>query len=194
MSWQRDLYAVVEDCKKTLAPDTAELFDREANVFASEVLFQLDTFTVEAEAEPFGVRVPLKLRKKYGGSIYATIRRYVSRSRRACAVLVLEPPEIMDGDGFRCDLRRVVASESFLKLFGHISWPDPVTPSDQIGAMVPLGKRRMSGKRTMELKDRNGGRHECFAEAFTQTYQVFLLIFASEAPLPTLIASAAVST
>jgi hypothetical protein len=41
LPWQRPMYAVVEDCEKALDAETAELFDREANVFASEVLFQL---------------------------------------------------------------------------------------------------------------------------------------------------------
>lgn len=42
LPWQRPLYAVVEDCDKSLDPEAADLFDREANVFASEVLFQLE--------------------------------------------------------------------------------------------------------------------------------------------------------
>ena len=44
MPWQKDLYAVIEDSKNSLDPALADLFDREANVFASEVLFQLDGF------------------------------------------------------------------------------------------------------------------------------------------------------
>ena len=36
----------------------------------------------------------------------------------------------------------------------------------------------MSGKRQIALVDRNGLRHECIAESFTQSYQVFVLIHA----------------
>jgi len=36
----------------------------------------------------------------------------------------------------------------------------------------------MMSKRTLVLIDRNGDRHECVAESFTQTHQVFVLIHA----------------
>ena len=45
---------------------------------------------------------------------------------------------------------------------------------------MPLGKRRMTNKREMILKDRNGDDHLCIAEAFTQSHQVFVLIHASK--------------
>ncbi len=62
------MYAVVEDCKLSLDPAVADQFDREANVFASEVLFQLDGFITEARDHDFGIGVPLKVGKKYGAS------------------------------------------------------------------------------------------------------------------------------
>ncbi|RWK53161.1 ImmA/IrrE family metallo-endopeptidase [Mesorhizobium sp.] len=176
MAWQKDLYAIVEDCEQTIDPEIADLFDREANTFASEVMFQLDTFTEEAEQKPFGIMVPVRLSSRYGGSIYAAVRRYVFRNHRACVVLVLNPPELIQGDGFRASIRRVVASPRFTEIFGSPAWPVHFTPSDEIGAVVPIGKRRASGKRTFALTDRNGDRHECIIEAFTQTHQVFVLI------------------
>ena len=77
LPWQRDLYAVVEDSEQELDPDIADLFDREANVFAAEVLFQLDSFIEEAADEPFGIRAPLGLKNRYGASVYASVRQYV---------------------------------------------------------------------------------------------------------------------
>lgn len=176
MAWQRKMYSVVEDCEKTLDPEIADQFDREANVFASEVLFQLDRFNRDAEEMKFGILTPVNLSKKYGGSIYASVRRYVIGNWRACAVLVLNPPELVDGNGFRVSLRRVVVSPSFNNLYGELNWPDYFTPDDRIGAMVPLRGRRMSNKREIILQDRNGDELLCIAEAFTQKYQVFVLI------------------
>ncbi|RZJ46650.1 MAG: ImmA/IrrE family metallo-endopeptidase [Brevundimonas sp.] len=178
LPWQRDLYLVVEDCEQTIDPHLADQFDREANVFASEVLFQLETFTEEAESHDFNILVPVRLSKKYGASIYASVRRYVTQNWRACAVVVLNPPELMQGDGFRASLRRHCASPKFTEIFGDIQWPDYFTPDTPIGAMVPVGRRKMSGKREITLVDRNGDVHECLAEAFTQTHQVFVLIHA----------------
>lgn len=176
MPWQRNIYAVVEECEKTLDPEIADQFDREANVFASEVLFQLDGFTQDAEEKEFGILTPVSLSRKYGGSIYASVRRYVSRNRRACTVLVLDPPDLVKGEGLKASLRRVVTSPKFIECFGQIKWPGYFTPDDQIGAMIPLGGRRMSRKREIILQDRNGDKHLCIAEAFTQRHQVFILI------------------
>ncbi len=57
LAWHRDLYAVVEENEQTISPEIAELFDREANAFASEVLFQLESFTEDASKEEFGILV-----------------------------------------------------------------------------------------------------------------------------------------
>src|ERR1700730_3068301 len=70
LPWQREAYIVIEDCDKTLEPEIADGFDREANIFASEVIFQLDSFMTEALDLPFGVKFPLDLARRYGASAY----------------------------------------------------------------------------------------------------------------------------
>lgn len=178
LPWQRPMYAVVEDCEKALDAATAELFDREANVFASEVLFQLDTFCDMAEGEAFEIWTPVNLAKRFHASNYAAIRQYVSKSHRACAVVVLNMPELIEGDGFRATLRRPIQSNRFTELFGQYGWKDAYTPDDDLGAFIPLGPRRSSGKRSIALTDRNGDRQECVAESFSTGHQVFILIHA----------------
>ncbi|MEW8050030.1 MAG: hypothetical protein AB2809_06580, partial [Candidatus Thiodiazotropha sp.] len=181
LSWQKDMYAVVEDSKQNLDPDVADLFDREANVFASEVLFQIDSFAEEANDRDFSIFTPVRMSKKYGASIYSSVRQYVSKNPKACTVIVLDPPVLEEGDGFRANLRRAISSPSFHEQYGDLQLPEFFTPSDKIGAMVPVGKRRASGKREITLEDRNGVAHECIAEAFTQGYQVFVLIVSVKA-------------
>ncbi|HWZ45247.1 MAG TPA: ImmA/IrrE family metallo-endopeptidase [Candidatus Saccharimonadales bacterium] len=176
LPWQRGLYAVVEDCEKTISPEISERFDQEANAFASEVLFQLDTFTNEAADHPLSLKTPLKLSKKYGASIYSTIRRYVSTNHRVCMVLVLDPPEFKSVHGFTCTLRRVLASPSFDRTIGRVRWPERFTPDDDIGAFVPIGGRRMSYPRPLRIVNCRGESHDCVAEAFTQTHQIFILV------------------
>ena len=175
LPWQRTMYELVEDCEQALDPEAAELFDREANAFASEVLFQLDTFAEMAADHDFEIWTPINLSKKFNASLYASIRQYVAKSDRCCVVLVLNPPKPSHG-GFEASLRRVVPSASFARAFSAYTWPTVYTPADPLGALVPLGKRRSSGKRNLVLKDLDGNRHECVAESFTQTYQVFILI------------------
>jgi Zn-dependent peptidase ImmA (M78 family) len=176
LPWQRGMYKIVEDCEMALEPETAELFDRQANVFAAEVLFQLDTFATMAANEKFSIWTPIKLAKDFQASLYASIRQYVSKSHRRCAVLVLNKPELIEGDGFRATLRRAIQSPAFTEVFGQHTWRTLFTPGDEFGKLVPLGSRKASGKRGMYLTDANGDRHECVVEAFTQTHQVFILI------------------
>ena len=170
------LKPLIEDCGQTLSSDVSDQFDREANVFASEVLFQLDSFAREAGDFDFGINVPIKLHEKYGASIYASIRQYVSKSPRACVVLILNPPEFKAGDGFIASLRRVVSSDSFDEKIGAINWPKTFTPDDKIGATIPINRRRMSGKQEISITNSDRECYECIAQAFTQTYQVFILI------------------
>ena len=185
LPWQRDIYAVTEDCEKTLAPEIADGFEREASTFASDVLFQLDSFTEQAREHEFGILVPVRLGKRYGASIYMSIRRYVTENHRASAVLVMEPPELGQDRGFVAALRREVASPEFKRRFGQLAWPATFGPDDEVGAMIPVGGRRMSGRREITLVDRNHVRHQCLAEAFTQGHQVFVLIHAVAALIRT---------
>lgn len=176
LPWQRPMYALVQDCDNALDPDTADLFDREANTFASEVLFQLDTFSSMAEGKPFELKTPIGLSKTFNSSIYSAIRQYVSKNHRTCVVVVLNMPEFEAGVGFRATLRRVVMSESFKGMFSGRVWAQAYTPDDDIGRLVPVGGRRASEKRQIGLVDMNGTLHDCIAEAFTNKYQVFVLI------------------
>jgi Zn-dependent peptidase ImmA (M78 family) len=182
MPHQRQAFGMMMDCRHTLDPDVKQLFEYEANAFASEVLFQADAFTVEAEDHAFGLKVPMRLSKKYGGSVYASIRRYVVRNSRCCAVVVLDPPEPADDFGFRAALHRIVPSDLFKAQFDLSTWPQVFTPDDDIGRLVPLGTRRMSWPATFALTDRNGNRHDCIAEAFKTTWHVMVLILVT-APL-----------
>lgn len=181
LPWQRELYGVIEDCEKTLSPDISEQFDREANAFASEVLFQLDDFTKRAADQPFGMKVPVNMSKDYGASLYSSIRRYVSTHHRACAVLVINPPQAVGYYGFSATLRRVITSARFEEMVGPVTWPDTFMPDDEFGVLIPLGGRRMSGASLCSFRSDNGILYECVAEAFTNTYQVFVLIHISSA-------------
>jgi hypothetical protein len=176
MLWQRKLYAFVEDCEKAIDGETAELFDREANTFASEVLFQLDAFHAKASDHPFEIWTPVGLSKEFGASVYSSVRQYVRKSHRACAVLVLNMPEMKSHCGFIATARRVETSAEFKRMFGKLKWAEQYTPDDRIGALVPIGTRKSSGKRSLSLMDSNNQVHDCVAESFSTTHQVFVLI------------------
>ena len=191
LPWQ-SIFGIFEDCRKTLDPEVKLQFEREANVFASEVLFQLDGFTAEARDHAFGLNVPLKLAKRYGASVYATIRRYVSHSDKLCAVLVLNPPQPIEGAGFMCTLRRAIVSPAFARRFAGMRWPDTMTPDDQLGRLVPVN--RMTGPRPLRLTDANGEAQDVVAEAFKTPHQVFILIHCTAKAPPRIILPASVAS
>jgi hypothetical protein len=172
---QSRVYALIHDCLQTLDPDTTDLFEREANVFASDVMFQGETFLQHAHDQEFGLKVPMRLAKQFGASNYATFRRYVGTSPRACCLLVLEPVQRMPNGGFSAEIRRIVASLSFSEIYDALRFGTDVTDTHALAAAVPLG-RRMVYPRQVLLTDRNGDRRECTAEAFDTMHQVLILI------------------
>lgn len=175
MPHQSKVYALIHDCKKTLDPDVTDLFEREANVFASEVLFQGKLFAQEAHACDFSMKVPIKLAKNFGASNYSTFRRYVVTSPQACCLVVLEPVTLELTGGFKAVVRRIVASKSFDAIFDCSSLFSVITADHAIGSLVPIGKR-MVYPHELLLTDRNRDKHKCLGEAFDTKHQILVLI------------------
>jgi len=171
----RKIFRFFEDCEKTLAPETAELFNREANNFARYVLFQGDTFAKLAADCPLKITTPMKLGKKFGASNYAAAREFARTNHRACVVYILEPIQYVCGSGAQADVRRIAASPSFIEKFGEPR-DTVIKPDHKLGSVLPVG-RKMSGPRSLSIVDLNGTRHECVAEAFDTTYNILILLF-----------------
>jgi hypothetical protein len=155
MPHQSKLYKIMHDCEKTLEPEIADAFEREANVFAPEVLFQGEAFSQEAHAQTFGIKVPMKLAKKYGGSNYATFRRYVITNPHVCCVVILDPPVSTAAGALSAEVRRVVMSKSFEKIFDGRVLALTVTDGHPLGHVVPVNGKRISFDSEIVLTDRN---------------------------------------
>jgi hypothetical protein len=161
---QCKMYKLVHDCEKTLDPYITDLFEREANVFASE----------EAHGQSFGMKVPMKLAKKYGASNYATFRRYVMTSPNACCLVVLEPSQYDDQGDFTAEVRRVVPSKLFETIYDEKVFGSTVNATHPLGAVVP--RKRMCYPREVLLTDRNGDQRICRAEAFGTGHHTLVLL------------------
>jgi hypothetical protein len=122
LPWQRKTFEYYDD-DDTLNPDVKIAFEAEANFFASGTLFQLDRFDEEASLLELTIRSPLALSKKFGGSVHATIRRYVERCPKRCALLVIEKEGIL-----KFKVRNYFQSPSFTKEFGMLKWPESLGP------------------------------------------------------------------
>ena len=172
LPWQRHIYAITEDCERTLDANTADIFEREANIFASEIIFQLDGFMEEALSYDLSIRVPLRLQKKYGSSIYSSMRQYVRKNPHPCALVTLDPS--VGRDPLRT--RRYDCSPAFAARFPKFVVPHVVCRGTGIGIGIPMPGRRMSQPQPLLESDSNGQAKWLLAEGFTQTHQVFVFI------------------
>ena len=152
LPWQRDLCL---DDDETLSSDVKEEFEREANVFASEVLFQQEVFEEEASKLELTIKTPLALSRKFGASAQATARRYVERSPKRCAALVLDMKKVAVNG---ISVRNFFASLSFCNEFGELHWPD-ICPAEHVFVRGALcGKKMLFGQIIcLPTRQRRGG-------------------------------------
>ncbi|GIK49904.1 MAG: hypothetical protein BroJett013_26010 [Alphaproteobacteria bacterium] len=171
----KKLFRFFQDCEKTLAPEIADRFEREANNFARFALFKGDAFAQYAADCVFEIKTPITLAKKFGASVYAAAREFARTNARACVVYVLEPIEFVQGCGARALVRRIEASPSFKTQFG-VPTDTVITLDHALGRVLPINKK-MSRPSQVTITDKNGTRHSCLAEAFATKYNVFILLY-----------------
>jgi hypothetical protein len=121
LPWQA-INAEYSDDEKTISPDVTEVFEREANHFASAALFQLDRFDEELNRLPLSFSSIRALSQKFGASVHATARRYVERCPKRCALLVFDRPA-PPTDLFPMPVRNCFESLSFTSAFGRLGVP-----------------------------------------------------------------------
>ena len=170
--WQKDLFSLFEDCKKTLALDVKQQFEREANVFASEVLFQGNYFKKEALDYSFSLKTPVKLSKKYGASIYSSIRRFVSTNDRICALLVFNFPVLNSNFA---GLRRTISSTNFSNYFDE-SYIEKIQIDSKTCKSIQNSSQAFC-LNSIDLFDQNGNSHEFVVEVCCNSFQIFSLIY-----------------
>lgn len=85
LPWHKRAY--YGDDLHTLAPDTREGLEIEANLFSAEILFAGKRFNREADDWAPSLDVPLALNSNFQVSAAAAIRRYVAGSKREIALI-----------------------------------------------------------------------------------------------------------
>ena len=120
LDWQKNIYLFVQENELTISRDVIDVFERQANQFAWEIIFQLDQFRIDAENAEFSLRTPEQLAHRYGTTPYAAIRRFVETNRRPCAVLIWS----RSGKSGELALPpcNCVQSDSFSQCFGKTAW------------------------------------------------------------------------
>jgi len=135
LPWQRSIMLHLDD-DSTLSPDVKDLFEAEANRFASEVMFQGERFDRDIRDLPLELRTPLQLARVYGGSIHATLRRYVERHPEPCATLVLGTTPLVTSAGAHYPVTRLHESAAFTRTFP--TWPRPERLPASVDFLQPL--------------------------------------------------------
>lgn len=182
LPWQKHLYLCLDD-ESTLAPDVKKSCEREANMFAAEVLFQVDRFTRHSRDLPLELGSALDLARSYGASHHATIRRYVEVSHRCCSVMVIDHRRSRpNGD----PVFRVVydlASDGFKRQFGGLRWPPYLNPDSSPMALALLSGRPYVKGEGLVLPDRDGRKIECGFQVYQNSYEAFAFMFPLSEPL-----------
>ena len=171
---QKSMYEFMEDGEFEISPETNDLFERETNNFAAEVLFQLDTFEKIAADYENSIKTPIDLSKHFGASIYASMRRYVQSHFASLALGVYNLPKTREG-GKESSLRRMpMYSPSFIKKFGQAKFPNPCNRNDFLGEILVSGKLE-THHRTI-LPDVNGDFYEAALHVFSNSYEKFIML------------------
>lgn len=169
--WQNKSYGYADD-DKTLSPTTMEIYEQEANYFASSSLFQLDRYEEEALKLPLSIKSAMYLADKFGSSKHASIRRYVEYSKKRCALLVLENYDKAKNIATQRDYFQ---SNKFTEEFGEISWPKTLNNNFPFIFNLYLGRRLVEdGQIPIEL---NGKIITLSYHLFNNTYNSFIFLF-----------------
>lgn len=108
------------DTDKTLSWTTKVRFEREANQFAADLLFQGNRFAEESLSLPLSVKTVLDLAPRYGASYEAALRRYTESQVVPCALVVHDKvarndESFVEDDDYR--IQYTIASPAFRKLY-----------------------------------------------------------------------------
>jgi len=154
-------------------------FEREANEFAAQLLFQGDRFTLEANSLPIAAKTVKALADKYQASYEATARRLVEQNVRPCMLIVFKeddteakintdlPPSWSD--------RYCIASARFrTEFFASVHAKVPAEIATQL---TRPGRDIADGiLREFALQNPRGGSQHFTLEFFSNTYNIFCLL------------------
>jgi IrrE N-terminal-like domain len=143
LPWQRT-HGTHVDGEKNIDLDTKDLYEWQANVFASEMLFLRDRFSAEAFDLPFDLRTVLTLATRFETSVHAALRRYVESHKQRCMMLVLEREPTVRSGNSSLRVKNAFFSTPFLQMYRRWKAPKWVLSSDMhdfVGRTAPSDLR-----------------------------------------------------
>lgn len=154
---------------------TQQRLEIEANKFASDLIFQNEAFAKEAADYNLSMKVPITLKGRYRASFESTIRRYVEKNPRPCALVVYRPAEDDDFEPV-LKVQYSVRSQSW-------SYFDYILPRQRSAPDSPEHKALHNKGGSQEITEvpffvgRDERSTRAFpSELFCNTYKVFQLV------------------
>jgi hypothetical protein len=172
LAWQHDIYLFVQEDGAGLSHNVKDQFEREANRFAWELVFQVNRFRDDAEHEEFSLRTPVKLSRRYGTSRYAAIRWFVETNRRPCALLVWSRSTREGRQGWFP--RRPVQSSSFTERFGEVPSHGILVQGACGGSLAGAG---YGARYQFPLPNLEGRPIDCEAQSLASDRHHFTLVY-----------------
>ena len=166
LPWQSEL-AVLGDNQRTLSPRVLDLFEREANQGAAEILFQQGLLTRMALDYRIAISTPVALAECFGASIHATFRRWTESIDGVACGLVLDT-RLVKGRRRRYEQ---VLTPRWQQQFGSDGFPKEIDAQ----AFPFAGQAPLEG--TLPIIDVNGTPVELRYEALQTPYRRFALLW-----------------
>lgn len=166
------------DTDQTLSFWTKARFEKEANQFAADLLFQGNMFSEQALSLPTSLNTVLGLAPKFGASYEAALRRYTEMHVEPCALVVYERvprkanDEYLEEDDYR--IHYTVTSPSFRRdFFSSVSLSDGTCKASEIFGPSSgwLRSSVVENELTIDREGRSPWHFE--TEVFTNSYKVF---------------------
>ncbi|MEO6115941.1 MAG: ImmA/IrrE family metallo-endopeptidase [Pseudolysinimonas sp.] len=183
LPWQESAYQA--DDNHNLSNKATEVFEREANDFAGELLFGAGRFNDTADSEAPGIATPLALASQYGTSASATLRQYAEHGARPVALLVVSCYESngLQGPFLQIMENQCVWSEAFAKRYGPL--PSLLNPHllDERQALFHVLRtlNKGVGAATEISLDTSRGQVKFAAESFCNGRLRYVLLFKKRA-------------
>jgi IrrE N-terminal-like domain len=177
LPWQRALGYADDDA--TLSWATKQLFERQANQGAAELLFQRDMFSDMARQYVTGMASIIELADLFGVSVHATFRRFVETHLPAVAGVVMElSPCTAHPIAYR--RKEVVCSERWAQRLGSSrSWPLILRSPPY--SFIDLAPRARSTRSVVPgdllLPDVNNEPVRLNVEVYCNSYMLFVLMW-----------------
>jgi hypothetical protein len=175
LDWHRDLFVVTSEWD--LNPGVRSKFEAEANHFAATAIFQIDDLAEVQRGRRLQMAQLAGLATRYGASLTATARHYITIQDLPAALLIGRPTGPAGGRGIRFIFG--LANGAFLREFGNELLGSGVDSNNPMSATLNVPMLR-NAEFEFPISDRRGESRLLAAETMYNTYNTLTLVH----PLP----------